>query len=76
MLPQDFLERMQSQLGEEYPQYLQNDDARPSLTPVTGAPDAFENFKNNPSLLNFTLIFSALIDLIIEKIKTVFATGV
>ncbi|MBQ6862768.1 MAG: hypothetical protein IJO14_00880 [Clostridia bacterium] len=61
---------------EEYPQYLQNDDARPSLTPVTGAPDAFENFKNNPSLLNFTLIFSALIDLIIEKIKTVFATGV
>lgn len=58
---------------EEYPQYLQNDDATPSLTPVTGSPNAFENFKNNPSFLNFTLMFSAIIDMIIEKIKTVFS---
>ncbi len=56
---------------EEYPQFLQNDDATPSLTPVTGAPDAFENFKNKPTALNFVLMFSAIIDMIIEKLKEV-----
>ncbi|MBQ3087692.1 MAG: hypothetical protein IJC45_10165 [Clostridia bacterium] len=54
---------------EDYPQYLQNDDATPSLTPVTGAPNAFENFKNKPSALNFVLMFSAIIDMILAKLK-------
>ena len=57
---------------EEYPQYLQNDDATPSLTPVTGAPNAFENFKNNPTFLNFTLMISAFIDMICAKFKELF----
>lgn len=59
---------------EEYPQFLQNDDTIPSITPVTGAPNAFENFKNNPTLLNFQLMISAIIDMIIEKLKSLVAT--
>ena len=56
----------------EYPQFLQNDDATPSITPVTGAPNAFENFKNKPTLLNFALMISAFIDMIAEKMKEIF----
>ena len=56
----------------QYPQFLQNDDAKPSLTPVTGAPDAFEAFKQNPTLLNWTKLCSALIDKILSAFKSCF----
>ncbi|MBQ3520099.1 MAG: hypothetical protein IJA31_12345 [Clostridia bacterium] len=57
----------------EYPQFLQNDDATPSITPVTGAPNAFENFKNKPTFLNFALMISAFIDMIAAKMKEIFS---
>ncbi len=57
----------------EYPQFLQNDDATPSITPVTGAPNAFENFKNKPTFLNFALMISAFIDMIAAYMKELFA---
>lgn len=58
---------------EEYPQYLQNDDASQTIVPVTGAPDAFETFKNNPTALNFVKMFSAIIDMVLAKMKEFFA---
>ncbi len=53
---------------EQYPQYMQIDDDADTLTPVTGAPDAAERFREAPGFLNFVRMFYDYVSRLFERL--------
>lgn len=55
----------------QYPQFMQIDDDADTLTPVKGAPDAAQRFREAPGFLNFVRMFYDFVSRIFGKLFSV-----